>query len=109
MCTCRGKLSEGLNFKGNLARACFVVGIPYLLVNDARVILKKDYLDGKCSCASQQSYMAAEAVTGTSWYKISAIKEVNQIIGRCIRDLEDYACIFLVDERYKDDSHLNLL
>jgi Rad3-related DNA helicase len=53
--------------------------------------------------------MAAEAVTGTSWYKISAIKEVNQIIGRCIRDLEDYACIFLVDERYKDDSHLNLL
>ena len=48
MCVSRGKLSEGLNFKDNLARACLVVGIPYLLVNSARVNLKKAYLDKVC-------------------------------------------------------------
>jgi Rad3-related DNA helicase len=41
MCVSRGKLSEGMSFKDNLARAVFVVGIPYLLVNDSRVNLKK--------------------------------------------------------------------
>jgi hypothetical protein len=40
MCSSRGKLCEGLNFKDNLARAIFVVGIPYQLVSDARVIMK---------------------------------------------------------------------
>ena len=45
MCVSRGKLSEGLNFSDNLARACLVIGIPYLLVNDSRVNLKKRYLD----------------------------------------------------------------
>ena len=45
MCVSRGRLSEGLNFSDNLARACLVIGIPYLLVNDSRVNLKKKYLD----------------------------------------------------------------
>ena len=45
MCVSRGKLSEGLNFENSMARACLVIGIPYLLVNDARVNLKKAYLD----------------------------------------------------------------
>ena len=37
---------------------------------------------------------------GDYWYKITAIREVNQIIGRCIRNNTDYASIFLIDERY---------
>lgn len=41
LCTCRGKLSEGLNFKDNLARACFVIGIPYMHLANSRVILKR--------------------------------------------------------------------
>ena len=45
MCVSRGKLSEGLNFADNLARACLVIGIPYLLVNDSKVNLKKQFLD----------------------------------------------------------------
>ena len=45
MCVSRGRLSEGLNFSDNLARACLVIGIPYLLVNDSKVNLKKQYLD----------------------------------------------------------------
>jgi regulator of telomere elongation helicase 1 len=45
MCSCRGKMSEGLNFKDDLARACFVIGIPYQQVTDSRVVLKKKHFD----------------------------------------------------------------
>jgi len=46
MCTSRGKMSEGLNFSDELARAIFVVGIPYQLVTDVRVMLKSKHLGG---------------------------------------------------------------
>lgn len=39
-CVCRGKLSEGIDFLDNAARAIFVVGIPYPCVNDPRVLQK---------------------------------------------------------------------
>lgn len=39
-CVCRGKLSEGIDFVDNAARAIFVVGIPYPCVNDPRVLKK---------------------------------------------------------------------
>ena len=45
MAVCRGKISEGLDFSDNAARAVIIVGIPYPQVNDAKVVLKKDYLD----------------------------------------------------------------
>ena len=43
---------------------------------------------------------------GDYWYKITAIREVNQIIGRCIRHIDDYSSIFLIDERYQAE-HIN--
>lgn len=54
LCTCRGKLSEGLNFRDDLARACFVIGIPYFLVNDGRVILKKQVMNENCRLLPQK-------------------------------------------------------
>ena len=47
LCTSRGKLSEGFNFTDNLARACLIIGIPYQLISNSRVILKKEYFDKK--------------------------------------------------------------
>lgn len=38
MCVCRGKLSEGIDFIDDAARAIFVLGIPYPCVNDPRVV-----------------------------------------------------------------------
>ena len=40
MCVCRGKLSEGIDFIDDAARAIFVIGIPYPCVNDPRVVQK---------------------------------------------------------------------
>jgi|LauGreDrversion4_2_1035121.scaffolds.fasta_scaffold542208_1 Rad3-related DNA helicase len=85
MCVSRGKLSEGLNFENNMARACLVIGIPYLLVNDARVNLKKAYLDDclerynqiQAGTLSDSSQLPALRIMGDYWYKITAIREVN--------------------------------
>ena len=49
MGVCRGRLSEGLDFKDRKARCVIVVGIPYPDMNDPKIILKKHYLDEKIS------------------------------------------------------------
>lgn len=38
LCVCRGKLSEGIDFIDDAARAIFVIGIPNPNVNDPKVI-----------------------------------------------------------------------
>ena len=42
---CRGKISEGLDFSDEAARAVVLVGIPFPMLVDPKTILKKDYLD----------------------------------------------------------------
>lgn len=45
MGVCRGRISEGLDFSDNAARCVIMIGIPYPQMTDAKVILKKDFLD----------------------------------------------------------------
>jgi len=45
MLVCRGKIIESPLFSIGFPFSVFMVGIPYFLVNDARVLLKKSYLD----------------------------------------------------------------
>ena len=47
MAVCRGKVSEGLDFADNNARAVVCVGIPFPAVKDTLVDLKKKYNDKK--------------------------------------------------------------
>lgn len=47
MGVCRGRLSEGLDFKDRRARAVIIVGIPYPSYVDPQIILKRYYLDNK--------------------------------------------------------------
>ena len=44
---CRGRLSEGLDFKDRKARCVIVVGIPLPNIQDPKIILKKHYLEEK--------------------------------------------------------------
>merc|ERR1740124_262460 len=47
MAVCRGKVSEGLDFADNNARAVVCVGIPFPAFKDTLVDLKKKYNDGR--------------------------------------------------------------
>jgi Rad3-related DNA helicase len=60
---CRGKLSEGIDFCDNAARAVIMVGIPYPQIYDPRVVLKKDYLDKKFASGKSE-------INGNAWYKL---------------------------------------
>jgi len=88
LAVCRGKLSEGIDFADDAARCVAIVGIPFPNLSDFRVELKKKWLDEK------------KAGLGSKWYLESAMRSVNQSIGRAIRHKNDYAVIVLFDERY---------
>ena len=45
---CKGKVSEGIDFADELARAVIMVGIPYPPVADKQIEFKKNYLDLIC-------------------------------------------------------------
>ena len=45
MAVCRGKLSEGIDFTDKLARAVFLIGIPYPPITDKKIECKKKYMD----------------------------------------------------------------
>jgi regulator of telomere elongation helicase 1 len=42
---CRGKISEGLDFKDDIGRAVSVVGVPYPDLEGFKVVLKRKYFE----------------------------------------------------------------
>lgn len=42
---CRGRLSEGLDFKDRRGRCVIIVGIPFANCFEPKVLLKRHYLD----------------------------------------------------------------
>ena len=83
-----GKLSEGINFSDDLARAVIIVGMPYPDLSDP--VLK------------EKLSFAERVKTGSSRhiYEGMCMKSVNQSIGRAIRHIGDYAAVVLLDNRY---------
>ena len=75
---CRGKVSEGLDFADNNARAVICVGIPFPNWKDPKVELKMKYNDKKR--AKDENILQ-----GRQWYEIQAFRALNQALGRCIR------------------------
>ena len=47
MGVCRGRMSEGLDFSDQAARMVIIIGIPFPQMYDAKIILKRNYLDTK--------------------------------------------------------------
>lgn len=64
MGVCRGRISEGLDFSDNAARCVIVIGIPYPMMTDPKVILKKDFLDRKFRQPSKDF----QTLSGKDWY-----------------------------------------
>ncbi|XP_013403717.1 Fanconi anemia group J protein homolog, partial [Lingula anatina] len=89
---CRGKVSEGLDFADNNARAVITVGIPFPNVKDLQVELKRNY--------NNQHHASRGLLTGAQWYEIQAYRALNQALGRCIRHIRDWGALILVDQRF---------
>eukprot|EP01130_Rhizamoeba_saxonica_P008546 TRINITY_DN345_c0_g1_i5.p1 TRINITY_DN345_c0_g1~~TRINITY_DN345_c0_g1_i5.p1 ORF type:complete len:408 (+),score=71.82 TRINITY_DN345_c0_g1_i5:1072-2295(+) len=93
----RGKISEGLDFGDELARGVIIIGIPFPSTYNIKVKLKKEYNEEK---SREKSYI----LNGNDWYNLQAYRAVNQAIGRCIRNKDDYGAVILLDERYSNEK-----
>lgn len=86
----RGKVAEGIDFSDNEARAVLTVGIPYAIRTEPAVELKIQY---------NEMNRAKQLMRGSEWYTVQAYRALNQALGRCIRHINDWGAIMLVDER----------
>lgn len=84
-------MSEGLDFSDNKARAVICMGIPYPNFQDQQVKLKREFNDAKAK--------ELGIVNGSEWYEIQAFRAINQALGRCLRHINDWGSLILVDER----------
>eukprot|EP01028_Stygiella_incarcerata_P003268 TRINITY_DN1642_c0_g1_i1.p1 TRINITY_DN1642_c0_g1~~TRINITY_DN1642_c0_g1_i1.p1 ORF type:complete len:1278 (+),score=391.88 TRINITY_DN1642_c0_g1_i1:69-3902(+) len=92
----RGRVSEGMDFSHDSARAVVAVGIPFANVKDQRIKAKRDY---------NEKHSASRGLLGSSaWYEQQAFRALNQAIGRCIRNVMDYGAIILVDQRFRAET-----
>ncbi|KAG1691372.1 hypothetical protein DVH05_027034 [Phytophthora capsici] len=98
----RGKVSEGIDFSNDNARAVLCVGIPFPSVKELQVSLKRKYQDEK-------SRLNVKLVNGHIWYNLQAFRALNQALGRCIRHRQDYGAIMLLDSRHRFNKHTRSL
>ncbi|XP_031207120.1 Fanconi anemia group J protein isoform X2 [Mastomys coucha] len=94
---CRGKVSEGLDFSDDNARAVITVGIPFPNVKDLQVELKRQYNDHHSKSRG--------LLPGRQWYEIQAYRALNQALGRCIRHKNDWGALILVDGRFNNNPN----
>ncbi|KAJ8358971.1 hypothetical protein SKAU_G00154960 [Synaphobranchus kaupii] len=94
---CRGKVSEGLDFTDDNARAVVTIGIPFPNIKDLQVELKMKYNDQHCK--------ARGLLSGSRWYEIQAYRALNQALGRCIRHKNDWGALILVDDRFRSNPN----
>ena len=103
MAVCRGKVAEGLDFADNNGRAVLVTGLPYPPFKDARVELKRQFLD------DQLKMKKGGNMTGQKWYQLEAFRATNQAVGRVIRHSRDYGAVIFLDNRFGDTVARNCL
>ena len=112
-----GTLSEGINFKDELARSIIVVGQPYPSMNDSSLKAQMDYFGSdefSTACLNQneesdggtedKKQLTRKKFTGQEYYESLCVKKVNQTIGRAIRHKNDWASIIMVDCRYSEKN-----
>ena len=90
---CRGKISEGIDFKDYMARAVISLSIPYPNSQAHEIRLMREYMD-------QQHQLNPNVQDGSAWYDEQAFRALNQGLGRCIRHSRDYGAIILLESRF---------
>ena len=98
----RGSSSEGIDFSNDNARMAICVGIPFANFSDDTIKKKIEYLDGK------DENKGLFYSLGSKWYEADAMINVNQSLGRVIRNKNDYGVMICIDERFCLNSINNL-
>ncbi|KLO06962.1 DNA repair helicase [Schizopora paradoxa] len=91
------KLSEGLNFADDLARAVVVVGLPYPNLASTELKERMKYVS---NLQKKTNGKGSGRDPGAELYENLCMRAVNQSIGRAIRHKDDWASLILVDARY---------
>uniref|UniRef100_A0A3Q2XFD4 DNA 5'-3' helicase n=1 Tax=Hippocampus comes TaxID=109280 RepID=A0A3Q2XFD4_HIPCM len=97
LAVCRGKVSEGLDFTDDNARAVVTIGIPFPNIKNLQVELKMKYND--------QHSKSRGLLPGHHWYEMQAYRALNQALGRCIRHRKDWGALILVDDRFRNNPN----
>jgi len=117
MGVCRGKISEGIDFADERARAVIITGIPFPPFQDPKVKLKREYLDNNKASSAGATFKEEggfgtglsktneDCISGAEWYAQQAHRAVNQAVGRVIRHRFDYGAVLLLDSRFDEDRN----
>ncbi|KAJ3847929.1 helicase C-terminal domain-containing protein [Lentinula lateritia] len=109
------KLSEGLNFADDLARAVVVVGLPFANLASAELRERMRYVKREeeklLRERRKETVEGAQPPTAlrgkdaaAELYENMCMNAVNQSIGRAIRHRGDWAALLLLDQRYSNLS-----
>lgn len=101
---CRGKLSEGVDFRDATARAVIIVGIPFPYIGEMGVCRKRVWND-----QMKKSDSNCKLQSGAAWYEMQAFRALNQALGRVVRHRYDYGAILLLDQRFEQKRVFNQL
>ncbi|KRZ59426.1 Fanconi anemia group J -like protein [Trichinella nativa] len=102
----RGKISEGIDFSDNSARAVIAVGIPFPNLKNIQVQLKKQYNNTRLKNAVGLGVQHS-LISGDEWLEIQAYRALNQALGRCLRHKMDWGALLLVDSRFNQSKHFS--
>ena len=102
-----GKMSEGINFSDDLARAVIMVGLPYPNAYSGEMVTKRKYIE--TSVLSNGGTTTDAKEKSRNYYENLCMRAVNQSIGRSIRHINDYSIIYLVDRRFSTPRIQNKL
>ncbi|KAH8825111.1 helicase C-terminal domain-containing protein [Flagelloscypha sp. PMI_526] len=91
------KLSEGLNFKDDLARSVVIIGMPYANMRSPELRERLSYV---ARTQEKSGKAPGERDAAQELYENMCMNAVNQSIGRAIRHRADWASLVLVDQRY---------
>ncbi|KAJ3483359.1 hypothetical protein NLI96_g6367 [Meripilus lineatus] len=104
----RAKLSEGLNFADDLARAVIIVGLPFANLASPELQERMSYVNRQ-EQARGVGRPSGVKDAATELYENMCMNAVNQSIGRAIRHRGDWASLVLVDTRYSASRIQNKL
>ncbi|EGO23609.1 hypothetical protein SERLADRAFT_349743 [Serpula lacrymans var. lacrymans S7.9] len=97
------KLSEGLNFSDELARAVVIVGLPFANKTSPDLRERMKYAN-EMEARRGVKRNHGEKDAASELYENMCMNAVNQSIGRAIRHRSDWASLILVDRRYRSSA-----